>query len=243
LKILSTVLTLFVALCCFGDTNLDDVINLYTKGSGGQKAIENVRSVEISLTITEPKFTVDAIYRADRKIRMRIDILSEGKRVFTEAFDGKNGWQMGEDGKPKDASVEGSTALRNGILLPGKLFGLHELPALGQKLSYEGRESIDNISYQVLKVTLDSGFQKYLYVHPDTGRIERTREYRALHVDMDPTKQIMESRSSDFRIVNGVLFAFHSEERDLEKQQVLQTTVIKEIKVNPVLDEALFNRP
>src|SRR5688572_4027664 len=92
------------------DTTVEDVLNLNKAAMGGPEAIEKTRSVEIHLTIQEPKFTVDAVYGADRKIRMRIDVYADGNRVFTEAFDGKEAWQMGEDGKVKDISSEGKAA-------------------------------------------------------------------------------------------------------------------------------------
>src|SRR5688500_7986792 len=126
------------------ETTLEVVLNLNKAAMGGPEGIEKNRDVEIHLTIQEPKFTFDAVYVADRKIRMRIDVYADGKRVFTEAFDGKEAWQMGEDGKVKDVSSEGKAALRNGIFI-GKFFGLYELPALGHRLSYERRESIENI--------------------------------------------------------------------------------------------------
>jgi hypothetical protein len=225
------------------ESPLQDVITLYTQSAGGKEAIEKVRSVEMHLTIQEPEFTVDAIYKADRKIRMRIDVYAGEKRVFTEGFDGKNGWQMGEDGKAKDASPAGTAALRNGIFLPGKLFGLHELTAFGHRIEYDGRQEIENLSYHVLKLTTDSGMETFLFIHPETGRIERTRDVKALHPDVDPTKKLTESTNSDFRKVNGVLFAFKGVRKNLKSGETLQTTTLKEVKVNPVFEDSIFEKP
>jgi hypothetical protein len=225
------------------ESPLQDVITLYTQSAGGKEAIEKVRSVEMHLTIQEPEFTVDAIYKADRKIRMRIDVYAGGKRVFTEAFDGKNGWQMGEDGKAKDASPVGTAALRNGIFLPGKLFGLHELTALGHRIEYNGRQEIENVSYHVLKLTLDSGKETFLFVHPESGKIERSRDENPLHVDVDPTKKLTELTSSDFRKIDGVLFAFKGIRKNLKTGETLQATTLKEVKVNPVFEDSIFEKP
>jgi hypothetical protein len=224
-------------------SSLQDVLTLYTQAVGGKEAIEKVRAVEMHLTIQEPEFTVDAIYKADRNIRMRIDIYAGEKRVFTEGFDGKNGWQMGEDGKAKDASADGSAALRNGIFLPGKLFGLHELTGLGHRIDYDGRQEIENISYHVLKVTMASGMETFLLIHPETGRIERTRDVKALHPDVDPTKKLTESTNSDFRKINGVLFAFKGVRKNLKTGETVQTTTLKEVKINPKFDDSTFQKP
>src|SRR4051794_131570 len=72
---------------------VDDVIERNTSAMGGRAAIEAIHSIEINLHITDPGFEVDGIYRAARPGRMRIDVQHEGRRVFTEAFDGQNGWQ------------------------------------------------------------------------------------------------------------------------------------------------------
>lgn len=235
--------SLILFLLLFAQSNLQDVLTLYTEAIGGKEAIEKVRAVEMHLTIQEPEFTVDAIYKADRKIRMRIDVYAGGKRVFTEGFDGKKGWQMGEDGKAKDASPDGTKALRNGIFLPGKLFGLHELTALGHRIKQEPRQEIENIPYHVLKVTLDSGMETFLFIHPETGRIERTRDVKALHPDIDPEKKLTESTSSDFRRIDGVLFAFQSVRKNLKTGEKVQTTTLKEIKINPAFEDSVFQKP
>ena len=235
-------LLIFVLLLSSQDS-LQHVISLYTATAGGKEAIEKVQAVEMHLTIQEPEFTVDAIYKADRKIRMRIDVYAGDKRVFTEGFDGKNGWQMGEDGKAKDASPAGTTALRHGIFLPGKLFGLHELTAMGHRLEYEGQQKVQDVLYHVLKLTMDSGKETFLFVHPESGRIERSRDENALHVDVDPTKKLTEVTNSDFRKVNGVLFAFNGVRKNLKTGETVQTTTLKEVKVNPVFEDSIFQKP
>ena len=241
---LSSILFLFLVDVAVSQQNsLENVLRLNTAALGGKEAIEKIQSVEIKLTIQEPAFTVDAVYVADRKIRMRIDVYSGGKRVFTEAFDGKNGWQMGDDGVAKDASPEGTAALRAGIFMPGKFFGLYELPAYGHSIAYNGRKEIEKISYHVLKLKLDHGKETFLYIHPESGLVERKRDAKALHPDMDATIKQIESVDSDFRKVAGTVRSFKSTDRDLNTGEIIQTTAIKEIKINPDLQDSLFRKP
>ena len=80
------------------EVTLEQVVARHTEAVGGREAVERVRSVQYALTIVEPTFTVDGIYRADRKLRMRIDVVADGKRVCTEAYDGRAAWEMGGDG-------------------------------------------------------------------------------------------------------------------------------------------------
>jgi hypothetical protein len=225
------------------DMTLEQVIERHTQAMGGKQAIESVKAVQFALTIVEPTFSVDGIYRADRDLRMRIDVYADGKRVYTEAYDGSKAWQMGDDGKPHEPNAQGTAALRNGILLPGKLFGLHESRRTGNKLRLLERETVDNTSFHVVELTTVGGDVHRLYINPDSWLIERTRVRKALHPDNDPTEKWFESRLTDFRRTDGVLRSFKSVEVDLESGAVVQTTTVKEVVTNPALENEVFQRP
>ncbi len=220
---------------------LDQVIARNTEAMGGREKIEAVQAVEVSLHIKDPGFEVDGVYYAARPGRMRIDIMADGKRVYMERFDGDKGWQW----NGKEEKEEGATptaALRHGIELPGNLFGLHEMQARGHRLELSGREQIDGVEYYVIHVTFADGYETSLFVDPRTWRITRRRDVRALHPDADPTTTTIESRKSDWRQVNGVWFAFAGEDVDLKTGKVIETTTVKEIKVNPPIDAAMFTK-
>ena len=220
---------------------LDDIIARNTEAMGGRAAIEGVKAIGVDLHIVDPGFEVDGTYQAARPNRMRIDVKADGKRVFVEAFNGKRGWQWNGKGETiVEASPKATEALRRGVELPGKLYGLHELAGRGHKVELAGREKIEGIDYYALKVRLNDGFDATFYVDPTTWLITRRRDVRPLHVDVDPTPTTIEYRSSDFRKVDGIVFAFRSEEVDLQTGKVLETTTVKEIRVNPPIDESIF---
>src|ERR1051326_2975424 len=98
---------------------------------GGVAAIESIHSIEFQLHIVDPGFEVDGTYTAMRPGQMRIDVTAGGKHVFTEAFDGRRGWQWKGEGDVVQESPQATATLRHGVELPGKLFGLHELRARG----------------------------------------------------------------------------------------------------------------
>src|SRR5207247_2452830 len=101
---------------------LNDILIRHTNAIGGQSVLQKIHSLRIHLHISEPTFEIDGIYVADRVGFMRIDIVAGGKRVYTEGFDGKSGWKMGEDSVAKDESAEASLALENGIYSPDRFF-------------------------------------------------------------------------------------------------------------------------
>ena len=210
---------------------------------GGRQALEAVQSVEVDLHIVDPGFEVDGVYCAARPGRMRIDVQSGGKRVFTEAFDGNNGWEWDGKGDAKPESAKAAAALRHGVELPGKLFGLHELEQRGDRLELLGREKIADIDYYALRLTLNDGYITTLYVDPQSWLITRRRDVRPLHVDIDPTPTTIEQRSSDFRTVRGVMFPFANSEIDLKTGKELERTKVNDVKVNPATDPSIFERP
>lgn len=218
---------------------VDQVIERNTQAMGGRSAIEAVQSIEIDLHIVDADVEVDGMYRAVRPGRMRIDVLAGGKHVFTEAFDGDRGWQW-KGGAVEEASSKGTAALRHGVELPGKLFGLHELRQRGHRVALAKREIIDGTNYYSLRITLTDGYTTSLYVDPSSWLITRRRDVRPLHVDVNPTPTTIESRFSDFRSVDGVLFAFAAADTDLAIHKVLETTTIRSVKVNSHLDPAIF---
>lgn len=169
-------------------------------------AIEAVQSAQIDLHIKDPSFEVDGTYYAARPGKMRIDVRAEGKHVFTEAFDGQSGWQWEGKRDQKPATERGTAALRHGVELPGKLFGLHELKGRGYKIKSIGREQIDAVNYHALQVILNDGYTVSLDVDPNSWLVTQRRDIRPLHVDVDPTPTMIEQVSSDFREVSGVKF-------------------------------------
>jgi hypothetical protein len=139
--------------------SLDEIVERNTKAMGGRAAIEAVQSIQIDLHIKDPSFEVDGTYYAARPGKMRIDVSAEGKHVFTEAFDGERGWQWQGKGEQKPATEKATAALRHGVELPGKLFGLHELRACGHTERVVTRLScLDANKSTALTITCFSSF-------------------------------------------------------------------------------------
>jgi hypothetical protein len=103
-----------VAIALFGcsrsPTTVDEVIERHTITMGGRAAIEAIHSIEFDLHITDPKFEVEGNYFAARPGKMRIDVNAGGEHVFTEAFNGQQGWQWEGKGTAQKAATEKATA-------------------------------------------------------------------------------------------------------------------------------------
>ena len=222
--------------------NLDTVIKSHTHAIGGYAAVENLQSIQTHFHLVEPKFEVDGIYAADRKGSMRVDIYAGDVRVFSEGYDGASGWQLPQNAQSGiSTSPAGTRALLHGI--ENQLYGLHEFQSRGHKLELTGEEVIDDTTYHLIKITYQDGNEIWRYVNATSWLVERTRERKALHPDVDPIETVLETRLSDFRKTDGILRAFHEEQVDMSTNQVVQTTHVKELMVNPILNIGFFDCP
>src|SRR5881394_599679 len=243
LGLISAIAVFGLCQCSRRPTTTDEVIDRNTTAMGCRGALEAIQTVEFELHIADPTFEVDGTYFAARPGKMRVDVSAEGEHVFTEAFDGQKGWQwQKKNNAEKPASEKATATLRHGVELPGKLFGLHEMNARGNQVELIGRENIDGINYYALRLTLRDGYTTNLYVDPKSWLVTRRRDVRPLHVDVDPTPTTIEQRSSDFRSIGGVQFAFASTETDLQSGKVLETTAVRSVKINPALAPTIFER-
>lgn len=222
-------------------TDLDAIVARHVEARGGKASIEAILTYESDIRIVEPTFEVEGVYVATRDGSMRVDILADGRRVFTEALDRGRAWSWSPDDGVRDGSAAGAMALRHGIELPFKLFGLHEVRERGHRLEFVGREVVDGTNYDVLRLTLDDGFESLYFLNPATGLVERDRQRRALHVDVDPTPEWIETSYEDYRPVGGVLFPHRQVERQLATGKVLATVTVREIRINPPLGPGRFS--
>lgn len=222
--------------------DLDRIVANNRQAVDGQQDTSGVESLEVGLAMQDHGSAMDADYKVTRDGRMRIDILKDGRRVYTEAYDGHRGWDQGPDGSAPVVDPHGE-ALWHGTQYPGQIFSLSDMARLGHKLEYTGREQLDGVDYYVLKLTLSDGFVTYRYVNPDTWLIDRGRDYRAFHPALDSHATWVETRWSDYRPVEGLLYPFVSSNVDLGTGQQLAVQKITSLKINPKFDPALFQEP
>ncbi|GJL92981.1 MAG: hypothetical protein DHS20C04_26400 [Hyphococcus sp.] len=220
---------------------LDRLLDAHAQARGGKAALESINSVDVTLEIVEPDFSLTGHYRASRDGMMRIDVYAGDDRVFTEALGPDGGWQMFGDGKVADLSPDGDDALRRGVI--GNLYGLHELPSLGYELKLIGSNERNGGSFWEIEKTAPDGFSEHLFFDKDTFLIASSVNTSALHPDIDSTEVRQETFYFDYQKVGGVLFSNRSEKRNLDTGDVMQTSAITSRRINVALDPAQFERP
>lgn len=230
--------------CCTSASSMDmaDLLKRHTEARGGMAAIEAIRSLQVTLQIEEPTFSVRGEYVATRTGNMRIDIYAGEKRVFTEALGPDGGWQWHQGtATAEDLSEEGKQALRRGLI--ENIFGLHELADLGYELRSLGQVEMDDCAFWLVELEAPDGYVKSLYLGAETYLVEREIEQGALHPDLDSTKTRRMTMHDDFATTDGVVFPRTSRTVDLETGAAVQSTSIKRIRMNEPIRESLFGRP
>lgn len=176
--------------------------------------------------------------------RMRIDLYAGNDRVFSEGYDGREGWSWpgGED-HAAPASPPAVAALRRGVELPDKIFALHELPARGHHLELTGFVAEAGRRFAVIELTLADGFSAEYWLDTASWMIARRRDHRPHHVDLDPRPITIETRFEDYRLINGTPFAHRSIEVELPAGKVLSQVTVLAIELDPPVESTSFARP
>ena len=220
---------------------ITDLVSKNTVALGGNLALDAVHTMVKRSLIEEGDNRVIAIFATDRLGRMRIDIFAEGERVFAESFDGQRGHQWSPKDGQTDASERGTIALSHTPQLPNHIFRLKDVVANGHQLEILGSESIDEIEYHVLKLTLSDGFENFLLIDSSNGRVTRTRNKRALHVDINDDEKDIETRMSDYRRVGDIMHPHRVVEVNMATGEVLVRLTLQAIELNKELPENYFS--
>lgn len=205
--------------------SIDRLIARNTSARGGARRLNALRSMASVVRVTEPSFSVVGRYLADARGFVRVDVYSEGKRVFSEGVDAEGVWELGGDSNsPKGGSEKGKQALLHGVEF--NLIGLNRMAGRGHRLAL-ATPPLD-AGRHAMQLTLSDGFETILLVSPENWQVVARRDQRAYHVDVDPTVKRIESRFSDFRKQGGVVTPFRSEDVDLDSgKQVGRTETLQ----------------
>lgn len=222
---------------------LEELVECHDQAVGGE-VLRAADTVEYELQIEEPTFEVTAVYRARRPETMRIDVFSGEKRVFSEGLEQGVGWQLpGGAEKPVPTSEEGTAALRHGLQRPGHLWTLADMERLGHRLELVDREVLDGTPHTVLQLTLSDGFETWYWIDESTCHIVRSRDFRAFHPDQDPDRVWLETLYDELRRTDGVTRAHRTRNVNLETQEVLATTRLLKVELDPVFEPGALQPP
>ena len=179
--------------------------------------------------------------RMQRPDRMRVDLRKLGLSVYSEGLGSRGPWQQRLlQRSPRPTSAAGGEAIVNGA--EGSAWGrsLREMRARGHSLTLLPAAGRDEIG---VRVVFRNGTRRDYFVDPRTFRIVRSLQTYALHPDMEgeaARTRTIETTYADYRRVAGYLFPMRLENRDRDSGKVVQTVIVREVRINEPLEAAIF---
>jgi len=213
-----------------GPDGADELVARVLDAYGGLEALAGVAAYRMEGTVSAAmrKSAGDMVRTFARPARLRVE-LNYPTEPETRILDGRQGWRTDTSGKtgPVEGMLLGSMVLQAARanlpwLLDERRGGLTLLPPM------------DGGRTAGLELALGEGLSLTVYVDAATGRIFRSTGILA----EGGTKTAFTAEYSDFRPVEGVLFAFR--ERTWAAGMPTGETVISKVTLNPPLGPDAF---
>ncbi len=213
------------------ETSLSTILKKNHEATRGGSEIGSIRTMDLTLNISEADYTLAARYRAAADGRMRIDVFAGDERVFSEGKDELGVWEWpGGQEAPQNVQHEGVGALEHGIEF--NLFSLSELSERGHSIELVGEEKHDEATYFVLKITLRDGFETYRLVNTETWLVDISRDYRAFHPGVNADKEHLETRYDQWQTTSGILHASRSRTFNITTDAIVATAKVMQTNYN-----------
>ncbi len=219
--------------------DVNKIYNDYVDALGGKAKLAKIKSVQKKIVMSMPaqgmEIPMNTYQSTDGVIYTEMDMM--GQKLIAVAFDGKKGFklnqQMGyDDITPEEANkyVDKAKDIFGSVL---------RYKERGDQLSYIGKEKVDDIEYDTLKLNLKEAIEggitemKILF-NPKTHLID--------YIIMDVNGMAIKTKISSYIEVEGIKFI---EKLDtLINDQIGQSMTISDIKVNaPAPDASVFVKP
>jgi len=217
----------------------DAIVANYVKAIGGQDACDAIQNVIIRGVYTENGQSDDhAVLARMRPFYKLVGDPLHRSTEFEEGYDG-SAWEFyGEPGMVLRTVGPAAAAARHGLYILGNLV---DYKKQGSTVTLIGTAKIAGRDTFQLRVRMMDGFEQDEFVDAKTWLVIADRKVAKVHAFGADVPS--ETRWSDYRRVNGVLFAFHNNEVEIATGKVLNDFQATSIEANAKLDPAVFAPP
>lgn len=218
-----------------GTPTADDVIARSIAARGGLAAIQAVRSVRMTGSMTMGPMSIPMTVEIERPDRLRVEMRLQG-RLLVQAFDGRQAWTVPPSGQGAEAlPEEAARPMAQQADFEGPLVGYR---AKGNRVELVGREKVGDADAWRIKLTRASGEIEYYLIDAASWlpvRVESRRQLGDDEVEGDTTL-------GDYRAAGGWLWPC-SIVNAVKGRPEKQSISFDRIDVNPVLDASRFRMP
>jgi hypothetical protein len=231
-------------LCSFAPTlppapTAEDLAAKNAEAKGGLETLRAVQSLRMTgrMLLNNGQLEAMLVQSVRSPGSIRMDLTLQGL-TLTQAYDGKEGWQINPFQGRKDPERMAADEVKS-LIEESEIGGpLVDWQAKRNKLEYLGTEDVDGTDAHKIKVTRKNGDVQYVFLDPDHFleiRIESQRMVRGV-------QQETVTDVGNYEKVDGIYLPFSAEtwpKGSNDRQQVEITNA----EVNVPLDAALFRFP
>jgi hypothetical protein len=220
--------------------DLEEVLTRQERSMGTPR---DVRTLSLAVRMQEPGRRFDLAIRFTRPGAMRVDLYRFGLSVYSEGFGTRGPWQQHLlQGSARATSAAGGEAIVNGV--EGFTWGrsLREMRERGHTVELMGVASLQ--SEVGVRVRFRGGSERRYFLDPRTFRIARMEQEYALHPDMQGAPgqlRRIESTWLDYRQSGDLILPMRIVNRDRDSGEIVQSIVVREVRVNEPLEAGIFD--
>jgi len=234
---------LSLAACCalsgalFAQT-VDEIVAKNIEARGGMPKIKAVKSLRMTGKMTlGPGLEAPFLIEMKRPNKLRLDATLQGM-TLSQAYDGKNGWQINPFGGNKNAEPMSPEDLKEADEQSDIDGSLVDWKAKGHKVELVGKEKVEGTDAYKLRVTLKNGTVRYLYLDADSYLDIKTESKRTIRGTETETEQTI----GDYKDVDGLLLPF-SMESSAKGSPEKQKMTIEKAELNVAIEDNRFAMP
>ena len=216
----------------------DEILERHIAALGGQKNLDAVQNLIIRGTYTEHGQSAAAQLARMRPFYKLVGDPLQRSTEFEEGYDG-SAWEFyGDPGIVLRTVGPAAAAARHGLYILGNLV---DFKKQGSTVHVLGRANINGRDAYQLRVRMLDGFEQDEFIDAGTWLLVADRKVAKVHAFGSDVAS--ETRWSDYRVVNGVRFAFLNVEVDLATRKELNRFQTDRIEVNQRLEASMFTPP
>jgi hypothetical protein len=215
--------------------DVDTIIERHIAARGGRERIAALQTLVFRGEYREGEHvSPNAVMALKRPYYKLVGDPDKPVTDFAEGYDG-SAWEFyGDPGIVLRTVGPASAASRHRARFDHPLVALREQGATATLAGVEGN------AYKLL-LTLEDGFREEIFIDRTSNMIVAERKAAPIHAFGE--KVTSETRFSDFRPVEGVLFSFLSTDVEIGTGRVLSTFTTKSIIANHPYEASVFSPP
>ncbi len=216
------------------EQSLNDILDKYYKAMGIDR-LKKVNSMVMTGLMTQNDVMPVKVYRLrPDKYLMEFDIAD---LTAYQGYDGTTAWMTTPwtgNPKPQVMPPDRVGAMKITAEFEGILF---DWKAKGHLVELAGKDTVDHVIMNKLKITKNDGGVEYLFIDPGDNLIKKRLYNRTVR----GREIVMENYFSDYRPVEGIMFGFKQDTRiDGQPYNSLQ---YETIELNKEIDPGMFSMP